>query len=217
MNHSSPLVRLTARAYGAALRLYPARFRFDFGPYMRDTFERWLVDEASSRGLEGILAIWWITVGELLPTAVREHAALLAQSVAPTLKRIPVGGVLRTGVASLLPLAVYVLLLRVTGTISEALGVSIWFGVMAGGLVRARGRGWACHRDGVMGSALGAAIPLAWSALTEYSSPGIYTVAPVVLSVAATAGLIVSVYVRLSIEGVSLGSCVGKTPEAQPC
>ena len=64
------LMRLSTRVYGGVLTLYPPELRGDFGSEMSDLFSEDLSDAWQSRGLIGVIGIWWCTLCEILRIAV---------------------------------------------------------------------------------------------------------------------------------------------------
>jgi prepilin-type N-terminal cleavage/methylation domain-containing protein len=203
MNPSAPLIRRSLRVYAVLTRLYPGGFRDEFGSSMCDAFDRWLRDEGARHGLRGVLRVWRTIAGELPSTLIREHIAAIAGPTTATPGRLPIRGATRVGLSALVPLAGYCLLLRTATSATDVAVLTLWFALMIAGMIRARGRGWACHRDTMIGSAAGTGLPLAWMALTGNSSPNIMFVAPLLIAAAATIGLILSSFVRLAMEGVT--------------
>jgi prepilin-type N-terminal cleavage/methylation domain-containing protein/prepilin-type processing-associated H-X9-DG protein len=205
------LIRDSARLYGLLLCLYPARFRRAFGGPMRDVFEQWLADEAARDGLRGIGRVWRTTLAEFIPTLIRECADAFAaahpgQAAAALLRRLP-----RLLMACLLPAGAYIALLRFLAHSDGSLVIAAWFTLMAIGMARARGRGWACNRNAMLAAAVGVALPLLWAGMTTVSTPSLFFVAPLLIAAAATIGLILSTYVRLVMEGLTL-SAAGAIP-----
>ena len=66
----SGILRLSTRAYGGVLLLYPADLRRDFGPEIRELFSEDLNDAWQSNGLTGVLRVWWCAFCEFLRIAL---------------------------------------------------------------------------------------------------------------------------------------------------
>jgi prepilin-type N-terminal cleavage/methylation domain-containing protein/prepilin-type processing-associated H-X9-DG protein len=164
---------------------------------MCDVFEQWLEDEAASDGLHGILRVWRTTFAEFIPTLLREHSEIYAVTVRPVLA-------IRILIASLLPVGAYVSLMRYLAHSDGFPVIATWFALMAIGMARARGRGWACSRNAMLSAVLGIGLPLLWEGITTVSTPSLFIVAPLLIATAATIGLILSTYVRLVMEGLTL-------------
>jgi hypothetical protein len=216
MIRSSSLIARSISVYDAALRLYPRSFRREFGPPMRDAFGRWLADEASERGAPGMLAVWRVTARELLPTLLREHGSETASLIAAFLASHPIRHVARVALACLIPLAACFAFLHLGRSPADLAVTSFWFALTAAGMARARGQGWACSRNAMIGSAAGIGFPLAWTALMDNPSPNFVAVAPLLIAAAVTVGLFLSSSVRLIIEGVTCVAPV-RVPTGRLC
>lgn len=201
MSDHRNLIRWSARLYRLLLHLYPSQFRRAYAESMRDIFQQWIEDEAVHEGSRGICRVWRTTASEFIPTMLREHAEAFALIVHPAL-------LIRLLIASLLPVGAYVALLRYIAHTDGSLVLATWFALMVIGMARARGRGWACSRNAMVAAAIGVGAPLLWEGLTTVSTPNLFLVAPLIIAAAATIGLILSTYVRLVIEGVTLPTAV---------
>jgi hypothetical protein len=71
------ILRLSTRVYGGFLKLYPPDLRAEFGPEMRELFSEDLSDAWRSKGLIGVIGVWWCALCEIL------RIALPAQSSNP--------------------------------------------------------------------------------------------------------------------------------------
>ena len=193
-------IRHSLRLYRLLLCLYPLAFRRQFGCQLSDLFEQWLKDESARHGTRGVLKVWRVTLSEYVPTLFREHVA--AFDARASLR----AGVhhLRTLMASLPVVAAFAVLLQFTKHPDDGVVLSLWFLCLAGGMAVARGRGWACSRNAMLGAMAGIGLPILWVGLTESSTPNVFSVAPLLLGAAATIGLILSTFVRLILEGLRL-------------
>jgi prepilin-type processing-associated H-X9-DG protein len=197
MSDHENLIRFSVCLYALLLRLYPSQFRRAYADSMQDIFSRWIEDEAACGGACGILRVWRTTLNEFIPTMLREHAEALAPFVRPT-------QLIRLLIASLLPVGLYAALLRYLTHSQNSLVLATWFALIGIAMARARGRGWPCSRNAMLAAAIGIAAPLLWEGLTTVSTPSLFLVAPLLIATAATIGLILSIYVRLVVEGVTL-------------
>jgi hypothetical protein len=191
-------IRRSARLYRVMLWLYPRAFRAAYGAEMRQTFESWLADESERDGVRGIRRVWRSTLAEIVPTVVREHAV-------EVMDFLNGGGAARGArmlAACAAPVGAYLVMRRFVAQEHDSIVLAIWFALMAGGMVRAGGRGWACNRNAMVAAGAGVGAPLIWVAVTQTTSPGVLGVAPLLIAAAMTIGLIVSTLVRLMIEGV---------------
>ena len=199
---SNSLIRRSVRVYETALRLYPLSFRREFGPSMRSAFACWLSDQANERGAPGVIGVWCIAARELLPTVLREHAAVAGRQAEALLAWRPAFQLARVALAGIIVMGVFVTLVHFARRPADLAVVSFWFVLMAGGMARARGRGSACDRNAMIGSAAGIGLPLIWAALTESSSPSILAVGPLLIASGITVALILSSTVRVIVEGI---------------
>jgi putative ABC transport system permease protein len=69
------------------LKLLPSDFQADYGREMERTF-RAQHDDASRRGMRGLVSLWCETVRDVLRTAPREHADQLSQDVSYALRNL---------------------------------------------------------------------------------------------------------------------------------
>jgi len=102
----SGLVRLSARAYGGMLLLYPSDLRREFGPEMHELFGEDLDDAWQSSGVAGVLRVWWCALCEFLRIAVpglTENPAFVVPLVASAFNALSLGSML-AGVISHHPL-----------------------------------------------------------------------------------------------------------------
>jgi hypothetical protein len=190
------LIRRSLGIYRLILRLYPRGFRERFGSPMADTFERLLIDAIGSRGRSGAFDVWRTVLAELAPTALRAHVDEALESPFP----LPV----RIAFAAALPLAAYVIAMRASSTTGQFVLLTTWLMLLAAGVGLARGRGWRCSRNAVVASAVGVLIPALNDMLDHRMPLESLRVLPLLVAAAGTIGFIVSVYVRLFIEGVRL-------------
>jgi hypothetical protein len=64
------LMRLSKRVYGGILTLYPPELRGDFGCEMNELFSEDLSDAWRSKGLVGVIGIWWCALCEIFRIAL---------------------------------------------------------------------------------------------------------------------------------------------------
>ncbi len=174
---------LTA-AYAGAVRMYPAAFRDAYGPAMRQTFADLI--EAGDPAVAAVVREW-------VPTLAREHRA------AGTGLRL-----LRPAVAALLVLVLCLVACRWAVSKPDAMPLAICCLAAAYAMARRGGRGLACSRDAVVASAVGAMAGIVIDvANRRLSEPRLGVVVLLVTSF-STAALVLSVVVRLIVEGVRL-------------
>lgn len=198
MSDQLTLVRFSARIYGWLLHLYPSSFRRAYGRSMRDLFVQWLEDESACSGGRGIARVWRTTLLEFIPTLFRQYA----DEYAALLRAGPLARLL---IACVIPVVACIELGRLLGEPASPVLLA-WFALMGLGMLRARGRGWTCSRNAVLAAALGVGTPLLWEALRTVTTPSLFLVGPLLIAAAATIGLILSIYVRLVMEGVTLSA-----------
>jgi hypothetical protein len=203
MDRKWPFAR-SIRVYRALVRLYPARFRDEFGPEMEAAFERLLEERSASEQSRAPARAWRIVLVELGPTLLREHAAAAGEAVdagwhSPRLRTI-----LRFGLAALLPVASYLILLGWVMSLREGLTVTMFFAMICGGMLITRGRGTACLLGAVLGAMCAVELFAVVAGLTQVTHPNIILISPLLAATAGTVALILATYVRLVIEGISL-------------
>jgi hypothetical protein len=83
------------------LRLYPARYRLEYGESMRQVFRASLRDAARRRGVAGITRLWLRTLRDLLLTALAERMEL-------TMTQAPAALYRATGLVSLVGIVMWI-------------------------------------------------------------------------------------------------------------
>jgi hypothetical protein len=66
-------VRVSCGLYKIVLLTYPRDFRRRFGSEMTTTFSEMICGEWESKGLAGIMRVWWFALREVFSVAVRLH------------------------------------------------------------------------------------------------------------------------------------------------
>jgi hypothetical protein len=191
----------TCRVYALLLRLYPRKFRDEFGEEMKATFARLLEDEAATS------RAWRLVLAELVPTLAREHFQAMAETAPGISLRLRM--VLRIALAVLLPLAAYIVLLGWAPGAKEIFMLSAFFGLMSAGMAVARGRGWACNIGAIAGAMAGVQLMVEVISFTETTNPNILLVAPLFAACAVTIALILATWVRVVMEGVRFSRIQG--------
>jgi hypothetical protein len=193
------------RVYRALVRLYPAKFREEFGEEMEAAFARLLEEQPDrGRGFFVLTRPWRIVLIELVPTLLREHVSAASEAGETGLRSPRLRKVVRFALASLLPAAGYVTLLGWTLRGREVFLLTMFFLLTGSGMMLARGRGWACSVGAVIGAMLAVALFVVVTGLTEVTNPNIILLTPLLAATAGTLALILATYVRLVMEGVSL-------------
>ena len=72
---------LSERAYAALLRWYPADFRREFAPDMRDLFRDHLRATRARSGMLGVTLLWFRTIPDLLLTGIHVHEANMLEAI----------------------------------------------------------------------------------------------------------------------------------------
>jgi predicted permease len=78
---TKPTVSLSERIYAALLRWYPADFRRDFAPDMRDLFRDHLRAARARSGIFGVAMLWIRAIPDLLLTGVHFHEDNMLQAI----------------------------------------------------------------------------------------------------------------------------------------
>jgi len=65
--------QVSCRLYRMLLFTYPRDFRLRFESEMVTTFSELICGEWESKGLAGIMRVWWFALGEVFSVAVRLH------------------------------------------------------------------------------------------------------------------------------------------------
>ena len=201
-HHSLRRIRCSARSYAVFLYLYPPSFRRAFGAAMGEIFEQSMKDEVVAYGARGILSIWRIVLAELLPSLLREHADALNSLVRGCAIR---QRLVRVLIALLVPGGAYLMSLHYMIRPVDVFMDSASFLLMALGIMWAKGSGWLCSRNAVVGFMAGIGTPLVWEGLFGNTLPGFVGSAALLLATAATIGFILSIWVRLILEDFDPG------------
>src|SRR5262249_38506013 len=72
---------MSERVYAALLRWYPAEFRRDFAPDMRDLFRDHLRATRARSGRIGVALLWLRTIPDLLLTGLHVHEANMLEAI----------------------------------------------------------------------------------------------------------------------------------------
>lgn len=75
------LVAASLTVYETLLLLYPPRFREAFAEEMARTFRDACRDAARTGGWPGLARVWWITLGDLLTSALSEHTERIEEAL----------------------------------------------------------------------------------------------------------------------------------------
>ena len=94
---SNTIIRGSERIYGFLLKLYPPRFRREFGEEMAYVFSESLQAACTERGERGIVGLWGRTLLDAGKSLVRQH--IEDQKEGKTMKSGNINGILQNSVA----------------------------------------------------------------------------------------------------------------------
>jgi hypothetical protein len=80
------MLRLSGKALRIVLLAYPAAHRREYGRLMLDAFRDSARDEYEMRGMAGLVGLWASTLGDVLISALEEHADAVLHSPRPLLR-----------------------------------------------------------------------------------------------------------------------------------
>lgn len=186
------MIRQSIQCYRLLVRLYPRRFRAEFGREMIETFSEMLRDRVDQQGRRGALWAWFCIAKELVPSLIREHMDAFSP-----------GRIVGPAGAVFVPAAVYAALLQQINDAGQQLILATWLACTGIGIAIARGRGTRCICNAIVGSS--AAIAGVFAISPAPVGPGPLVIIPLMLAVGATLALVLSTYVRLMIEGIEAG------------
>jgi len=189
-------IERSIRLYAALLVLYPRRFRQRFADEMVETLRSMLREEAEREPAGATWRAWRPVAAELLPTVVREHAAVLAEVINVIGRQWRGAACRRAAIAGLRGAA------PADDEPCRAARDHVLVCLRCRGRVARTGR---CASVGaaVRASLIGAMILVVIGWWSGPSDPSLFSLTPLLLGVSATAALILALYVRLVTEGVS--------------
>jgi hypothetical protein len=175
------------RIYAALLHLYPSNFRRQFGPDMLDAFSQ-LIDH------HGPLLASILILREFVPTLLREHfddPASLARLIRQILCPLPA-------------LILYAAALARVQHLEEFALLTFWLICILTAFWNTGCRGRLCLLRTSAASVIGMLLPLALINTYQPMFPGFLSLAAPLALFAATVGLILAAFARLTMEGLAL-------------
>jgi hypothetical protein len=172
--------------YARLLRLYPPEFQRQFSDEMLETFSQILADQ-------GPLAALLMILSELFPTLLHEHL-----DDSENLSRL-----IRRMLCPIPALILYAIAVRRVQHLEEFVLCTFWLICLLAALWKSGCRGRVCLLRTMGASILGMLLPLALINSYQAMTPGFFSLAVPIGLFAMTIGLILGLFARLIMEGLS--------------